>query len=111
MERSPYRPVLVSPKAANLLVFLPRPETRLPDGLCASLQRHFGTTLRILKIDAASHPEVIASFGVGQAPTFVLVQKGAEIWRQEGLTDFDQLLNLLQDKVDALPTKPANAMA
>ena len=124
MERSAYRPVLVSPKAANLLIFLPRLETRLesrletrpdtapsglPESVYARLQTHFGDTLRILKIDDASHPEVIASFGVSQRPTFVLVRQGAEIWRQEGLTDFDQFLRSLQDKVNTLPTEPATA--
>ncbi len=113
-----YRPVLVSPKAANLLIFLPRSETRtesrleartetighrLPEGLYDALQHQFGKNLRILKIDDVSHPEVIASFGVSQCPTFVLVQQGAEIWRQEGLTDFDQFLVSLQAKMDALP--------
>lgn len=109
-----YRPVLVSPKAANLLIFLPRTESRsesraeanghrLPEGLYDALQHQFGNTLRILKIDDATHPEVIASFGVGQRPAFVLVQKGAEIWRQEGLTDFEQLRLALQSKVESLP--------
>jgi len=118
MEMNTYRPVLVSPKAANLLIFLPRTESRTesrsegwpdslghrpPEGLYDALQRQFGQTLRILKIDDVSHPEVIASFGVSQRPAFVLVQKGAEIWRQEGLTDFEQLRLALQLKVEALP--------
>lgn len=116
MEMNTYRPILVSQKAANLLIFQPHPEarreavvgTRLPDGLYDALQRQFGQTLRILKIDNVSHPEVMASFGVSQSPTFVLVQKGAEIWRQEGVSDFDQLLVSLQDKVDSLPAEILN---
>lgn len=43
--------------------------------------------MRVLRIDEATHPEVVQSFRITQTPTFVLVRQGVEIWRQEGMPD------------------------
>ncbi|MFT4030805.1 MAG: thioredoxin family protein [Siphonobacter sp.] len=47
---------------------------------------------QILKIDAASHSEVVNSFGVTRFPTFILIQQGVELWRSEGFLSRECLL-------------------
>lgn len=54
--------------------------------LCA-LQQRLGPAVRVLKIDAASHPAVVRSFGPPELPACVLVRQGVELWRQQGLPE------------------------
>ncbi|WP_461141107.1 thioredoxin family protein [Spirosoma pomorum] len=62
--------------------------------LVETLQQQFSGRVRILKIDETTYPEVVQSFSVKAFPTFVLVQQGVELWRQEGLPP-DEYTSLL----------------
>ena len=98
----PY-PVLRSAQSAVLLIFF-MPSTlanqqqrALLTALADSLQAQLGGLLRILRIDETNHPDVVQSFAFAQAPSFVLVRRGVELWRQEGLSDEATLVGLIQD--------------
>ncbi|GAB3643627.1 thioredoxin family protein [Spirosoma arcticum] len=98
----PY-PVLRSAQSAVLLIFfMPsgganRQQRALLSALADSLQKQLGGLLRILRIDETNHPDVVQSFAITQTPAFVLVRRGIELWRQEGLSDEATLVGLIQD--------------
>ena len=109
MESHPERPfndpypVLSNAKSAVLLIFFMateranRPQRLLLTALADSLQAHFMDRLRVLRIDKANHPDVVQSFAVSQTPAFVLIQRGVELWRQEGPSDQATLVLLIQN--------------
>ena len=95
--------------AAVLLVLLPRvglaqteqtPAARTSTLLMLSaLQQRLGAAIRVLRIDEASHPAVVRSFDGRGLPAFVLIQNGAELWRQQGLPEGQQMAALLLSKL------------
>ena len=102
MPLSSLSPVL-PPDAAVLLVLLPivprnddAGEARTTASL-RTLQGRLGAAIRVLKIDEASHPAVVRSFGPPQLPACVLVRQGVELWRQQGLPeDESSVMTLLE---------------
>jgi hypothetical protein len=102
---------LLPAHAAMLLVLLPtvgpgmkqetqavRTDTML---LLSSLQLELGTAVRVLKVDAASHPAVVYAFGGKGVPAFVLLRDGEELYRQQGLPEGAPLAALLLSKLAA----------
>lgn len=98
-------PLLHPAQSPVLLIFFRplegdnRQERALLTALADSLQKQLGEQLRILKIDQASHPDVVHSFAITQTPAFVLVRRGIELWRQEGLSDEATLVALIQNRL------------
>ena len=71
------------------------------------LQGQLGSAIRILKIDEASHPGVVRAFDGRGVPAFVLLQDGAELWRQQGLPEGEPMAALLLSKLqEAVPLAP-----
>lgn len=97
----PY-PVLISASSTVLLIFfmpsglVNSDQRALLTALADSLQEQLGGLLRILRIDEANHPDVVQSFAIIQTPAFVLIRRGVELWRQEGLSDAATLVRLIQ---------------
>jgi thioredoxin-like negative regulator of GroEL len=83
------------PDAAVLLVLLPLGEGAAVTATLAALQQQLGATVRVLAINAATHPAVVRSFGPPALPACVLVRQGVELWRQPGLPDADAVAGLL----------------
>lgn len=72
-----------------------------------SLQVQLGSAIRILKVDEASHPGVVRAFDGHGVPAFVLLQDGAELWRQQGLPVGEPMAALLLSKLqEAAPVAP-----
>ncbi|GAB3642661.1 thioredoxin family protein [Spirosoma arcticum] len=97
----PYPVLLTAPSAVLLIFFMPSEGTNRQQrdhltALANSLQTHFGGLLQVLRIDEASHPDVVQSFAITQTPAFVLVQRGIELWRQEGMSDKATLVLLIE---------------
>jgi hypothetical protein len=46
-------------------------------------------------VDEASHPAVVRSFATPALPACVLVRRGVELWRQQGLPDNEASVALL----------------
>ncbi|MBD2756520.1 thioredoxin family protein [Spirosoma validum] len=95
-------PVLLSAQSAVLLIFfMPSDSINLPQralltALADSLQAQLGSLVRVLRIDEADHPDVVQSFAITLMPAFVLVQRGIELWRQQGLADERTLVDLIR---------------
>lgn len=90
-------PILLTPQSAVLLIFMPhkgadRRQQVLLTALADTLKEQFDGLLRVLRIDEATHPDVVRSFAITQTPAFVLVQKGIELWRHEGMADESTLM-------------------
>lgn len=90
------------PDAAVLLVLLPapapgagRPGSLVSGAALAALQQQLGAAVRVLRIDASTHPSVVSSFHATDLPCFVLVRHGIELWRECGLPDAATLAPLL----------------
>lgn len=99
-------PIIVPAQAAVLLLFMPpvymaSRQQALLTTFSQRLQQQFGSQLRLLRIDEASHPDVARSFGITQTPTCVLVRQGVELWRQEGLPDETAFATLTQQFLTA----------
>ncbi|MDB5234358.1 MAG: hypothetical protein JWR44_1351 [Hymenobacter sp.] len=103
-------PPLLPPTAetAVLLVLLAAPgsarsaPTVSPAAL-AALQQQLGVAVRVLRIDASTHPSVVSSFHATDLPCFVLVHHGIELWRECGLPEAATLVPLLLSKLGPIP--------
>ena len=88
--------------AAVLLVLLPLASGSeasthtLTTSAIRHLQQRLWPTVRVLKIDEASHPDVVRSFGPPELPACVLVRQGVELWRQQGLPEEGAVATLLE---------------
>ncbi|AIZ63695.1 hypothetical protein PK28_08305 [Hymenobacter sp. DG25B] len=108
MTVSQSQPLPSSPDAPVLLVLLPPALNSEGKQTAATittsldqLQGQLGTAIRVLKIDGASHPAVVSSFHASQLPSFVLVRRGIELWRQQGLPEGDTIVPMLLSKLEA----------
>ena len=86
--------------SAVLLVLLPTVGTALPvrtATLAAMqvLQQRLGSGIRVLSVNDASHPAVVRSFQPADLPAFVLVRRGVELWRQQGLPEGESIVDQL----------------
>ncbi len=104
----PLPPPALPRDAAVLLLLLPDgistttpPEPMATFAGLPALQRQLGTAVRVLVINEASHPAVVHSFHAADLPSFVLMRKGIELWRQRGLPEGDFIAPLLLSKLRA----------
>ncbi|SHL18208.1 hypothetical protein [Hymenobacter psychrotolerans] len=96
---------LQAPEPAVLLVLLPLAAGANMPAFMASLallQQQLGASVRLLKIDEATHPTVVHSFQTTELPAFVLVRHGVELWRRQGLPEGEILLPRLANEVRAV---------
>ncbi len=102
MRPDDLQPIYIPARTVVLLLFMPPARTAHSlratlTALAQSLQDHLGSQVRVLRIDEATHPEVVQSFHITQTPAFVLVRQGVEIWRQQdGLLDGDTLVRMIR---------------
>ncbi len=105
------KPLLLTARSAVLLIFFMPPEltNRLQRanliGLADAVQTQLGSLVRVLRIDEVTHPEVVQSFAITQTPAFVLLRRGVELWRQQGLSDETTLVGLIRELLAANPVK------
>ncbi len=107
---SPTPPVPIAPpatEAAVLLVLLPPVGTAQPVRAATLaalrvLQQQLGGAVRVLAVDEGSHPVVVHSFSPLDLPAFVLVRRGVELWRQQGLPEGEFIVAQLLARL-ALP--------
>jgi len=107
MEANLINPIIIPAHAAVLLCFLPGVDSPGVDtsgvdspgvsvrqrsveratlnAIMSQLQKRLPSSVRMLRIDEAVHPEVVKSFNVSELPAFVLVRQGVEQWRREGI--------------------------
>ncbi len=101
MKPDERHPVLIPGQSAVLLIFMPperadhQPKALLT-ALANSIQAHFGSQIRVLKLDDINHADVVRSFTITHTPAFVLVRLGVELWRQESLSNEPALIRQIQ---------------
>jgi hypothetical protein len=98
---NPHPVVSTAPWAVLLVFFMPpklaNREQRVElTTLADSIQAQLGSLIRVLRIDEASHPDVMQSFAITQTPAFVLIRRGVELWRRQGLSDDVTLVALIR---------------
>ena len=102
---------LLPAHTAMLLVLLPavgpgikqetQPVRTATNLLLKGLQLQLGAAVRVLKVDAASHPAVVHAFDGKGVPAFVLLRDGEELYRQQGLPEGAPMAALLLSKLAA----------
>jgi len=95
------------PPAIVLLVLLPPADSAAAQasvrGTLHTLQQQLGAAIRVLRIDEATHPDVVRSFkGLG-LPAWVLMRHGVELWRQPGLPTGADTVALVLSKLAGPP--------
>lgn len=111
MKLDDSHPVLIASQSAVLLIFfmpaepVNRQQRAMLSTLASSIQKQFGSLVRVIQVDEATHPDVVQSFAITQTPAFVLVRRGIELWRQVGMSDETTLIELLQGLLTADRTK------
>jgi thioredoxin-like negative regulator of GroEL len=107
---NPHSVLLSAHSAVLLIFFMPsevtnRPERSVLTALADSVQAKLGSLVRVLRIDETDHPDVVQSFAITQLPAFVLVRKGIELWRQQGLSDETTLVEVIRGLLATYPSK------
>ncbi|AMJ65973.1 hypothetical protein [Hymenobacter sp. PAMC 26628] len=91
-------------EATVLLVLLPPVGTAQPVRAATlaalqALQQRLGSVIRVLTVDEGSYPVVVRSFAPVDLPAFVLVRRGVELWRQQGLPEGEFIVAELLSKL------------
>jgi thioredoxin 1 len=60
------------------------------------LHQTMGDALRILKLDVDKNREVANAFEISGVPTLILFKKGKIVWRQSGVMQARQLMQVIQ---------------
>ena len=111
MNPDDLHPVLLTARSAVLLIFfmpsdrINRPQWVALTALADSIQAQLGSLVRVLCIDEDGHPDVVQTFAITQTPTFVLLRRGVELWRQQGLSDEATLVELVRGALADGPVK------
>jgi len=50
-----------------------------------ALQNHYGTKLKLLKIDVDKNKTLALNFGIRSVPTTILYKNETQVWRRSGL--------------------------
>jgi hypothetical protein len=100
--KDPY-PVQTPARLAVLLLFMPSERTdRVQQAqlrtLADLLQHQLVSRVQVLRMDELAHEDVFRSFNITQTPSFVLVNRGVELWRQVGMPQED-LSALLSERL------------
>ena len=104
-------PVLLTARSAVLLIFfmpselVNRHQRAELTAFADSIQVQLGRLVRVLRIEEADHPDVVQSFAITELPAFVLLRRGVELWRQQGLTDEATLVGLIRGLLTTDPGK------
>lgn len=60
------------------------------------VKKNLGSQLRILKIDVDKNPKVAEQYQVRGVPTLILFKAGKILWRQSGVQDASNLIQIVK---------------
>ena len=60
------------------------------------VKKNLGSQLRILKIDVEKNPKVAEQYQVRGVPTLILFKAGKILWRQSGVQDASNLIQIVK---------------
>lgn len=63
--------------------------------ILADLKKELGEGISIIKIDVDKNPQASQAYNVQGVPTLILFKKGEQKWRQSGVVNKQQLLNII----------------
>jgi hypothetical protein len=95
------------PNATVLLVLLPSADSAAAQAFVRAtlhtLQEQLGAAISVLRVDEATHPDVVRSFDGRGLPAWVLMRHGVELWRQPGLPAGATTVALILSKLGPPP--------
>lgn len=60
-----------------------------------NVKEYYGDQVSILKIDVDKNQELASKYQVRGVPTFVLFKNGKQLWRQSGMVQKEDLIELI----------------
>jgi S1-C subfamily serine protease len=61
----------------------------------------------VQKVDVDQHQDLVAKYRVSRIPCFVMLRDGQEVARQEGVSHYEQLVEMIRSASPAAPQPPA----
>jgi len=62
------------------------------------VKTELGETIKIIKIDIDKNQQLAAKYQVRGVPTMILFKDGAQLWRQSGVLQKQEIINIIQSK-------------
>jgi thioredoxin-like negative regulator of GroEL len=66
------------------------PPCKKMEPVVEQLQKDLGKQLRLVKIDAGVHTDVMKALNIEDLPSFIIYKDGKEIWRKQGITELSE---------------------
>jgi len=63
--------------------------------ILSEVKQHFGDKTTIIKIDVDKNPKVAALYQIRNIPTLILFKNGKVVWKQAGVVQKSELVNLI----------------
>ena len=63
------------------------------------VSKQLGGQVKVIKVDVDKNPVAAGKFQVRGVPTLILFQKGKPLWRQSGVVQANQLVNIVRQHV------------
>ena len=67
--------------------------------ILAEVARELNEKIKVIKIDVDKNQEIAYRFQIRGVPTLALFKNGQSLWRQSGLVDKMQLMNILRSYI------------
>ena len=64
------------------------------------LKVELGGQIKVIKIDIDKNPKIADKFQIKGVPTLLLFKEGKIIWRQSGIHEKKELIDLIRQKID-----------
>lgn len=61
-----------------------------------AMKEQLGDAVKVVKIDVDKNPSIAAQFQVRGVPTLLLFKNGQQVWRQSGLLQPQQLIDIVK---------------
>ena len=62
------------------------------------VKNQLGDDVKIVKINTETNQQLSANFGIRSIPTLMLFHNGKEVWRQAGVLQASQIVEIIKDK-------------
>lgn len=64
--------------------------------ILAEVKKELGDTIKIIKVDVDKNKSLAAQFQVRGVPTLLLFKKGKQVWRQSGVLQKADLIQIIK---------------
>jgi len=72
---------------------------KVMEPIIKNVKINFGSQLKIIKINIDQNPQIANKFQIKGVPTLLLFKKGKLIWRQAGIHQENELIDLIKTKI------------